>query len=291
MAGAHLEDSDNRTQARSTSPGGMPLEEDAAMGFLDHLEELRWRLIKSIVGILVVGLVAYAFSDAIIQFLIYPSRAIQTNFNLQILKVPDMLMIKIKVAIFTGLIGALPIIVYQLWKFIAPGLLPHEKQYVPATVIVVTVFFLGGGAFGYFAILPVALKFLTGLGLTSISNNFALDAYISFVTRLIFVTGFVFELPVLSFFLTKIGLVTPPLLRHYRRYAVVIIFILSAFLTPPDPASMFLMGLPMLLLYELSIWVSFFGLSKEARQALKKAKKERKRQRKEWRKKQKQKRR
>jgi len=276
----------NRTEARSenyTSPQEHTPGDGAEMGFLDHLEELRWRLIKSIIGIVVVALIAYAFSDAIIQFLIYPSRHIQNNFNLQILKVPDMLIIKIKVAVFTGLIGALPITVYQLWKFIAPGLLPREKQYVPATVIVVTFFFLLGGAFGYFAILPVALQFLTGIGLTTISNNFALDSYISFVTRLIFVTGFIFELPVLSFFLTKIGLITPALLRHYRRYAVVVIFVVSAFLTPPDPASMILMAFPMLLLYELSIWVSFFGMSKEARKALRAAKKQRKAQRKQQR--------
>lgn len=276
----------NRTEARSESSSSThePAPDDGAeMGFLDHLEELRWRLIKSIIGIVVVALIAYAFSDAIIQFLIYPSRHIQNNFNLQILKVPDMLIIKIKVAVFTGLIGALPITVYQLWKFIAPGLLPREKQYVPATVIVVTFFFLLGGAFGYFAILPVALQFLTGIGLTTISNNFALDSYISFVTRLIFVTGFIFELPVLSFFLTKIGLITPALLRHYRRYAVVVIFVVSAFLTPPDPASMILMAFPMLLLYELSIWVSFFGMSKEARKALRAAKKQRKAQRKQQR--------
>ena len=265
------------TYEEPTSDGG------DEMGFLDHLEELRWRLIKSIIGIIVVGLVAYAFSDAIMQFLIYPSRNIGSNFNLQILKVPDMLIVKIKIAVFTGLIGALPIIVYQVWKFIAPGLLPREKQYVPATVIVVTLFFLLGGAFGYFGILPVALEFLTSLGLTDINNNFALDAYVSFVTRLIFVTGFIFELPVLSFFLTKIGLITPAVLRHYRRFAVVGVFIIAAFLTPPDPASMFLMGLPMLLLYELSIWVSYFGLPKETRQALKRAKKERKKQRKEQR--------
>lgn len=104
---------------------------DEGMTFLDHLEELRWRLIKSIIGIVVVGIVGYIFSDQILQFLIYPTRDLRSPFDIQILKVPDMLMVKIKIGLFAGLIGALPVIAYQMWKFIAPGLLPHEKQHVP----------------------------------------------------------------------------------------------------------------------------------------------------------------
>ena len=258
--------------------------DDEGMSFLDHLEELRWRLIKSLIGVVLVGIVGYIFSDQILEFLIFPARNLTSGFDLQILKVPDMLMVKIKVGVFTGIIGALPVITYQLWKFIAPGLLPHEKQYVPTTVIVITFCFLLGGAFGYFAILPVALEFLTGLGLTNIQNNFALDAYVSFVTRIIFITGLIFELPVLSFFLTKIGILTPAVLRHIRKYAVVLTFVLAAFLTPPDPASMVLMGIPILLLYEISIFVSYMGLSKKTRKGLKEARKRRKEARKQARK-------
>ncbi|MCF7802748.1 MAG: twin-arginine translocase subunit TatC [Candidatus Marinimicrobia bacterium] len=254
--------------------------ESGGMTFLEHLEELRWRLIKILIGIVAVGIVAYIFSDQILAFLIYPTKDLKTPFDLQILKVPDMLMVKIKIGLFTGVIGALPIIAYQIWKFIAPGLLPKEKQYVPTTVFVITICFLIGGAFGYFALLPVALEFLTGLGLIQIQNNFALDAYVSFVTRIIFITGLIFELPVLSFFLTKIGLVTPAVLRHIRKYAVVLTFVLAAFITPPDPASMVLMGVPILLLYEISILVSFLALSKETRQALNQARKQRKKARK-----------
>ncbi|NIR63743.1 MAG: twin-arginine translocase subunit TatC, partial [Gammaproteobacteria bacterium] len=252
---------EEKRQYRESSDQG-PAGDGAEMNFLDHLEELRWRIIKALVGVVVVGIVAYIFSDQIIVYLQTPANELE-NFNLQILKVPDMLMVKIKVGVFSGIIGALPIITFQLWRFIAPGLLPHEKQYVPATVIVVTICFLIGGAFGYFAILPVALKFLTQLGLTTIENNFALDAYIGFVTRMIFITGLIFELPVLSFFLTKIGLVTPAVLKHVRRFAVVLTFVLAAFFTPPDPFSMLLMGIPILLLYEISIWVSYFGLPEE----------------------------
>lgn len=258
--------------------------EDEGMSFLDHLEELRWRLIKSLIGVVVVGIVGYIFSDQLLEFLIFPARDLQSGFDLQILKVPDMLMVKIKVGVFTGIIGALPVIAYQMWKFVAPGLLPREKQYVPTTVLTITLCFLLGGAFGYFAILPVALEFLTGLGLTNIQNNFALDAYVSFVTRIIFLTGLIFELPVLSFFLTKIGILTPAVLRHIRKYAVVLTFVLAAFLTPPDPASMVLMGIPILLLYEISILVSYMGLSKETRKGLKEARKRRKEARKQARK-------
>ncbi len=250
--------------------------EEEGMNFLDHLEELRWRLIKSLIGVVAVGIIGYIFSDLLLEIFLYPARNVTTPFDLQILKVPDMLMVKIKIGIFTGIVGALPIITFQMWHFIAPGLLPHEKQYVPATVTVVSLCFALGAVFGYFMILPVALEFLTGLGLTTIQNNFALDAYVSFVTRIILITGLIFELPVLSFFLTKIGLVTPAVLRHIRRYAVIITFVLAAFITPPDPASMVLMGIPILLLYELSIWVSYFGLSKEIRRELRRAKKRRK---------------
>ncbi|MEJ2049996.1 MAG: twin-arginine translocase subunit TatC [Calditrichota bacterium] len=259
--------------------------EEEGMNFLDHLEELRWRLIKSIVGVVAVGIVGYIFSDQLLQLLLVPSKHVSTPFNLQILKVPDMLMIKIKIGVFTGIIGALPIISYQMWKFVAPGLLPHEKQYVPTTVFVITLCFILGGAFGFFAILPVALEFLTRLGLSTVQNNFALDAYVGFVTRMIFITGLVFELPVLSFFLTKLGVITPALLKGVRRYAIVLTFILSAFLTPPDPFSMMLMGVPILLLYEISIWVSYLGLSDETKQAMKAARKKRKAEKKRRRKK------
>lgn len=254
---------------------------EAEMPFLDHLEELRWRIIKSLVGIVAVGIIGYIFSDQILALLRMPAERMEHQFDLQILKVPDMFMVKIKIGIFSGLIGALPVITYQMWKFIAPGLLPQEKRYVPSTVTVITVCFLIGATFGYLLLLPVALEFLTGLGLADIQNNFALDAYVSFVTRIILLTGLIFELPVLSFFLTKIGLITPAVLKSIRRYAVIVIFVLAAFLTPPDPASMVMMGVPILLLYEISILVSYMALPKETREALKKAKKERKRRRKE----------
>ncbi len=262
--------------ARSTTAGAEAEPEEEGMNFLDHLEELRWRLIKSLVGVVAVGIIGYLFSDQLLQVFLFPARNVNTPFNLQVLGVPDMLMVKIKIGIFTGIVGALPIITFQMWRFIAPGLLPHEKQYVPSTVTVVTLCFLIGGTFGYFVILPVALEFLSGLGLTTIQNNYALDKYVSFVTRIILITGLIFELPVLSFFLTKIGLVTPAVLRHIRRYAVIITFVGAAFITPPDPASMVLMGIPILLLYEISIWVSYFGLPPETRQELRKAKKRRK---------------
>ncbi len=172
-------------------------------------------------------------------------------------------MLKFKIAFIMGLVTAIPIISYQFWAFVAPGLYPREKKWGPALVFFVTLFFLAGASFAYFIIVPFALEFLVSIGAEEIKRQFSLDYYSKFVIQLVMATGIVFQMPILSFILTKMGLITKQFLRKYWKYAVTISFILAAFITPPDPISMLMMGFPLLLLYELSIFISGFAQPKD----------------------------
>jgi sec-independent protein translocase protein TatC len=167
------------------------------------------------------------------------------------------LMMYFQVALIGGIIISLPNIMYQIWKFIAPALHTHEKRYVKSVVFFTTICFLFGIAFGYFIMLPLTLKFAAGFGSMTIENNFALDEYISIILNIILAAGVVFELPVLSFFLTKIGLLTPKIMRKYWRHSIVTIMILAAILSPgTDPVSQLLLAIPLVFLYEIGIFVS-----------------------------------
>jgi sec-independent protein translocase protein TatC len=149
-----------------------------------------------------------------------------------------------------------------LWQFLAPGLLKKERKLLPVIVFFSVLCFLVGGAFAYFIIIPYALQFFLSLAPIDIENNIALDFYIGFLLRLIIVFGVVFELPMLSLILSKFGLLTPQFMRKYRRYAIVGAFILGAILTPPDPTTQVLLAIPIILLYELSIYISYFFTTK-----------------------------
>jgi len=233
------------------------------MPFLDHLEELRWRIIKALAAVTVLSIVSLIFSDYIFDFLIYSTKNLHTPIHLQVLKVQTIFIIKLELAVIFGVILGLPFIFYQIWAFIAPGLLDKERKYVVPIIFFATLSFLAGAAFGYLVIIPLALDFFLGLAPASVTNNIAIDFYFSFVARLVMVFGLVFELPVISLFLTKIGLLTPNFLRKYRRYAVVIIFIVAAVLTPPDPTTQILLAIPLLVLYEITIWISHIFYKKK----------------------------
>ena len=226
------------------------------MPFLDHLEELRWRLLKSIGTVFVMMLICFAFSDQILDVLLYPGKQLEPPVPLQVLKVQTVFIIKLEIALVAGIIISLPVIFYQLWQFLAPGLLAKERRYIPVIIFASVACFLAGGAFAYFIIIPFSLEFFLGLAPTNIENNIALDFYIGFLIRLIFVFGIVFELPMLSLVLSKIGILTPQFMRKYRKYAIVGAFIVGAILTPPDPTSQILLAVPILVLYEISIYIS-----------------------------------
>ena len=233
------------------------------MPFLDHLEELRWRLLKSVISVLVMMIICFSFSDYILDLLLYPGQHIDPPVPLQVLKVQTIFIIKLEIALFAGIVFSLPVIFYQLWQFLAPGLHLNERKLLPSVVFASVVCFLIGGSFAYFIIIPYALQFFLSLAPPNIENNIAIDFYIGFLLRLIIVFGVVFELPMLSLILTKFGLLTPAFMRKYRRYAIVGAFILGAILTPPDPTTQVLLAIPMVLLYELSIFISYFFSKKE----------------------------
>jgi len=227
------------------------------MHFLDHLEELRWRLLKSLISVLIGSVVTFYFIDLIIEFLIKPTQSLTNPMDLQVLKVQGMFMIKWGIALIGGFVLAIPVLTYQLWKFISPGLYLNERKYVGPLIFFTYLSFLVGLVFSYTVIIPFSLEFFTSVGVDQIENNFSINYYFNFVTWLMIGSGLIFELPVLVFILSVIGLLTPTFMSHYRRHSIVIILILSAFITPPDPVSLVLMFIPLWLLYEISIGVSW----------------------------------
>jgi len=227
------------------------------MPFLDHLEELRWRLVKSIGSILLGAAVTFFFIDSLIELLIRPTKNLSTPMYLQVLKVQGMFMIKWGIALIGGVVLAIPVLTFQLWKFIAPGLYLNEKKYAVPLIIFTYLSFLIGLIFAYTVMIPFSLEFFTSIGMIGIDNNFSINYYFNFITWLMIGSGFIFELPVLVFILSVIGLLTPAFMSNYRRHSAVVILVLSAFITPPDPVSLVLMSIPLLGLYELSIGVSW----------------------------------
>jgi sec-independent protein translocase protein TatC len=201
--------------------------------------------------------ITFFFIDALIDLLIRPTKNLSTPMDLQVLKVQGMFMIKWGIALIGGLVLAIPVLTFQLWKFIAPGLYLNEKKYAAPLIIFTYLSFLIGLIFAYTVMIPFSLEFFTSVGMTGIDNNFSINYYFNFITWLMIGSGFIFELPVLVFILSVIGLLTPAFMSHYRRHSAVVILVLSAFITPPDPVSLVLMSIPLLGLYELSIGVSW----------------------------------
>lgn len=232
------------------------LGEEKEMSFLDHLEELRWRIIKVLLGVVVGMILCWFFIDRLMDTVLLKP-AVDAGIHLQNLKPFGQILLYVEVAVIGGIILSIPNALYQLWKFIAPGLLPKERKYIWSIVAFSSLCFLGGIAFSYFVILPEAMTFFAGFGSEQIENNIAISEYMSFIVSLMLGGGIVFELPMVSWFLSRLGILTPAFMRHYRRHAIVAIFILAAILTPgTDPVSQLLLAVPLLALYEISIWIS-----------------------------------
>ncbi len=235
-----------------------PAEEDSEkeMTFLEHLEELRWRIIYSLIGLLIGTIICWIFIDFLVdKILLTPAR--HSGVQLQNLKPFGQLMLYFEVAIVGGVIISLPNIFFQLWKFISPALRRKERKYISSIVTFSTLCFLVGVVFAYFVMLPLSLKFAAQFGSAEIKNIFAIDEYMSIIISIMLGSGLVFELPMISFFLSKIGILTPEYMKKYRRHAIVIIFIAAAFLTPgTDPVSQLVLAAPLILLYEISIIIS-----------------------------------
>jgi sec-independent protein translocase protein TatC len=227
------------------------------MSFLEHLEELRWRLLKSIIAIIFGGSFCFLFIDEIMQFLIAPIYNLSNSPDLQVLKVQGMFMIKWGMALLGGIIVAIPVLTYQMAKFIGPGLHNDEKKVMVPFVFFSYLAFLVGIVFAYYVLIPYSLEFFTSMGVIEVKNNFSINYYFSFITMLLLGSGVIFELPIVVFILSAIGLLTPAFMRHYRRHAIIVILVLSAFITPPDPISLVFISIPLAFLYEISIGVSW----------------------------------
>ena len=232
--------------------------DEKEMSFLDHLEELRIRIIRAVLGLLVATIICGLFSDWIInEAILRPSRS--TNPPLTLINtIPyGQITFYMVVIIVAGIILCSPWILYQLWKFIQPGLLMKEQKYIWWIVFFTTFCFLAGVAFAYFIMLPYMLQFFSTFGTAGITNMISITEYMSFVLQLILISGLIFELPMVSYFLARLGILTPRFMRRFRRHAVVVILILAAIVTPTtDPFTMGVFALPMLLLYELSIGIA-----------------------------------
>lgn len=225
--------------------------------FLSHLEELRKRLVISGIAIGIGFVISYIFSKKIFNLLILPlTKVLPPDSSLIFTNLPEMFIAYIKVSLISGAILAVPVVFYEIWMFLAPALYQNEKKYFIPFVSLSSVLFIGGSLFGYFIVFPFGFKFFISFATENIQALPSVKQYFSFAIRLLLAFGLVFELPVAIFFLTKIGLVTPDIMKKYRKYAILSAFILSAILTPPDVATQTMMAIPLILLYEISIIIS-----------------------------------
>lgn len=236
---------------------GGRLHDEKRMPFLDHLEELRWRILKSLAAVVVLGVACFFFADFFLGLLTSRLQRLDNPPKLVFLSPTGMLLVRLNLALIGGAILALPILFYQAWAFVAPGLMDTERFLVLRIVVLSVACFLAGAFLAYEVVVPLALRFMVNMTVPGIDPFFDIGHYIGFVVRFILVFGLVFELPVVSYLLTRIGLLPPGFLSRHRRYAVVLVFVLAGVLTPgPDVLSQLLMAVPLLLLYEISVWVS-----------------------------------
>lgn len=239
--------------------------------FLSHLEELRKRLVVCAIGVGAGFVIAYIFAERLFQLLVAPLKAVMPEGDQLIFtNLPEMFFAYIKVAFIAGIMAASPLIFYQLWMFIAPGLYRKEKKMAIPFVISSTILFVGGALFGYFVVFPFGFKFFIGFSNEYVKALPSVKQYFSFSMKLLLAFGAVFELPVIIFFLSKMGIVTPQFLRQKRKYAILLTFALAAILTPPDVITQCMMAGPLIVLYEIGILVSRVAQKKkEGREAAK----------------------
>ena len=228
------------------------------MNFIEHLDELRGRLIKSGIALIVIMILCAFFSDILVnQFLIAPLKNSSETIVLQNLVPYGQISLYLQVIFFSGFVLAFPFLVYQIWQFVLPGLREKERAATRFVISFISLSFFAGIAFGYFIFLPISLKFFAGFGTPLIENNIAVQDYISFFIGALLTAGLVFELPFISYVLSKIGLLTPAFMRFYRKHAIVTLLVLAAVVTPStDLVTQLVIAIPMILLYELSIGIS-----------------------------------
>lgn len=275
--------------------GGNKNNGPAEMSFLQHLEELRWHLVRSAAAVMLLAVLAFVFNDFVFDTIIFGP--LQQDFftydalcklghamgagdvmcitvkqqHLQTLSASEQFFNHMWIALITGLILGFPIVLWELWKFIRPALKDKEVGPVKVFVAIATVLFLIGIGFGYFLLFPMSYNFLVNYqvsssGIVQTQNTF--DDYISLISTMTLVSGIIFEMPVLVYFLSRMGILTPTFMRNYRKHAVVVILIAAAIITPsPDVTSQMVVAVPMYLLYEISVFVSASVIRRQAKDA------------------------
>ena len=250
------------------------------MTFLEHLEELRWHIIRSLLAIVVIGIALFLVQgwlfDVVIfgpthpEFFSYVAICDLSNaiglgdrmcftppeFRKLAVGFGEPFIISIKVCFISGFIAAFPYIFWEFWRFISPGLYDKERKVTRGVVFICSFLFIMGVLFGYYVIAPFAVNFLAGYNIPGVENTPTLSSFINYMVMFTAPAGLIFELPIVVYFLSKIGLVTPSLMKQYRRHSIIIILVLAALITPPDVVTQFLIGVPLFFLYEVSILVS-----------------------------------
>jgi len=250
------------------------------MSFLDHMEELRWHVLRSLAAVIVLMVIAFISKEIIFHhILLGPSRANfytyqllckisnmmkvsafcieELPFEIQSRKLTGQFTMHLLASFVAGIIIAFPYIFWEIWRFIKPALYGNEKKFARGTVFFVSILFFTGVMFGYYVIVPLSINFLSSYQVDeTIINQIDISNYVSTVTTLVMISGLVFQFPVFSFFLSRAGLISVAFLQKYQKHAIVIIMILSAIITPPDPASQILIAIPIFFLYQLSILIA-----------------------------------
>ncbi len=261
------------------------------MSFLNHLEDLRWHLIRICVAILICGIVAFLFKGFIFDVLIFGPKEMsfptyrwlcsmsqligienatfcsdRFPFDIQNRTMGGQFSAHIWTSITAGFIIAFPYVIYQLWKFISPGMKKNERNHSRGFIIISSILFFIGVLFGYYIVVPLSINFLgTYIVSDQVFNDIDISSYITLLRSSVLASGLIFELPIIIYFLTKVGIVSPQFLKRYRKFALVIVLILSAIITPPDIASQIIVAIPVLLLYEISIFISKFVVKSQRR--------------------------
>tara|TARA_B100001063_G_scaffold44255_2_gene38021 strand:- start:3012 stop:3851 length:840 start_codon:yes stop_codon:yes gene_type:complete len=260
------------------------------MSFLDHLEELRWHLIRSVFAIVILASIAFIAKDFIFNVLIFGPK--QSNFptyqvlceiakfigfkdsfcftelpfRIQSRTMGGQFSAHIWTSITAGFIIAFPYILHEMWKFISPGLRVKERSSAKGFIFIASLLFFVGVLFGYYVVTPLSINFLGTYQVSGeVHNDFDLSSYISLVRASVIASGLIFELPILIYILTKVGVVSPKILKKYRKISLVIVLILSAIITPPDIASQVIVSVPIIVLYEISIYISKAVIRKQKR--------------------------
>jgi len=228
--------------------------DEARMSFTGHLEELRSRLVKCLIAVGIGFVGSYFFKEEFFQILARPLVKVMPEKGTMIFTgVPEPFFVYLKVSLVGGIFFSAPFILYEVWAFIAPGLYSHEKRYVVPFVFFSSLLFMVGACFAYFIVCPYGFRFLMGFAAHNIQPMLAIKEYFSFSTKLLLAFGFVFELPVFIVFLSKAGIVTPQTLSRQRKYVILLIFAVAAFLTPPDVATQIMMAGPLIGLFEIGV--------------------------------------